>query len=112
MLLWGLTRLELVSAIERRAREGALSSTLRKEALARVERLANAAHEMTDLSAVRARANSLLARHALRAADATQLGAALLVSDPNPASLTMVVLDRRLADAAEREGLNVLTWPT
>jgi uncharacterized protein len=112
MLLWGLTRVELVSAIERRARDGALSSPQRKEALARVQRLANAAHEMTDLTAVRARATSLLARHSLRAADATQLGAALLISDPNPASLTMVVLDTRLAEAAEREGLDVLTWPT
>jgi len=57
------------------------------------------------------RALPLLARHPLRAADAAQLGAALLVADPDPASLVMVVLDRRLAAAAEREGLVVLTWP-
>jgi hypothetical protein len=52
-----------------------------------------------------------LARHALRAADAAQLGAALVVADPDPSSLLMVVLDQRLADAAAREGLRVLTWP-
>jgi hypothetical protein len=64
-----------------------------------------------DLAAVRSRASAVLARHALRATDAAQLGAALLVADPEPSSLCMVVLDRRLAMAAEREGLGVLTWP-
>ncbi|HVT09687.1 MAG TPA: hypothetical protein VHO67_19635 [Polyangia bacterium] len=54
---------------------------------------------------------ALLARHPVRAADAEQLGAALVVADPDPAALTMVVLDRRLADAAVREGLDVLTAP-
>jgi predicted nucleic acid-binding protein len=108
MVLWGLARVELASAIERRSREGRLA---RGPALRRLERLASDAHEVLDLPAVRVRALHLLARHALRAADAVQLGAALLVADPDPSSLSMVVLDRRLAAAAEREGLNVLTWP-
>ncbi len=60
---------------------------------------------------MRTRALPLLARHPLRAADATQLGAALVIADPDPSSLTMVVLDPRMAHAAEREGLRVLTWP-
>lgn len=110
IILWGLTRVELASAIERRAREQMLRPADRAAALRRCERLANDAHEVTDLSAVRVRAIALLARHSLRAADALQLGAALLVADPDPASLTMAVLDRRLAAAAEREGLRVLTW--
>lgn len=111
MVLWILTRLELVSAIERRAREARLSSSQRSRALESIERLARDAHEVSDVAAVRSRAVPLLARHSLRAADAAQLGAALLVADPEPASLTLVVLDRRLAAAAEREGLDVLTWP-
>lgn len=109
--LWGLTRLELVSAIERRAREGGLTRAGRNAALQIVERIAKDAHEVADMAAVRARAVPLLARHALRAADAAQLGAALLIADPEPASLTLVALDRRLAEAAEREGLRVLSWP-
>lgn len=109
MILWGLTRLEIVSALERRAREGRLGPGERKAALRINQRLAAAAHEVSDLSAVCARASMVLARHALRAADAAQLGAALLVADPDPASLTIVVLDRRLADAADREGFSVLT---
>jgi uncharacterized protein len=111
LMLWGLTRLELASAIERRAREGLLRPPERAAALRRSQRIADDAHEIVDLAAVRSRAAAVLARHALRAADAAQLGAALLVADPDPASLTMVVLDRRLAAAAEREGLLVLTWP-
>ena len=111
LVIWGLSRVEVASAIERRAREGQLNGAQRSAVLARAERLANEAHEVLDLSAVRGRATALLARHALRAADAAQLAAALLVADPDPASLTMVVLDRRLADAAAREGLHVLSWP-
>ena len=109
--LWGLTRLELVSAVERRVLEGNIPTSARQPALRLIERITADAHEITDLAAVRMRALPLLARHPLRAADAAQLGAALLVADPDPASLVMVVLDRRLAAAAEREGLVVLTWP-
>ena len=111
VVIWGWTRVELASAIERRAREGVLRGAERVAALRRVERLANDAHEVVDLSAVRVRAIALLARHALRAADAAQLGAALLVAEPDPSSLTMVALDQRLADAVAREGLDVLGWP-
>jgi predicted nucleic acid-binding protein len=111
MVLWILTRLELVSAIERRAREGRLTSRQRTLALGRIERLSKDAHEVSDVAAVRSRAVPLLGRHPLRAADAAQLSAALLVADPEPSSLTLVVLDRRLAEAAEREGLRVLSWP-
>lgn len=107
--LWGLTRVELASAIERRTREGKLDSGQRSAALRRIAGFADAAHEVTDLLAVRLKGLALLARHAIRAADAAQLAAALLLSEPDPASLTMVVLDRRLADAAEREGLQVIT---
>lgn len=111
VVLWTFTRVELASSIERRAREGSLNRTDRANVLRRAERMANDAHEVVDVAAVRTRALSLLARHALRAADAAQLAAALVVADPDPSSLTMVVLDRRLADAAAREGLGVLSWP-
>ena len=111
MVLWILSRLELVSAIERRARERKLTARQRALALGRIERLSKDAHEVSDVAAVRSRAVPLLARHPLRAADAVQLSAALLVADPDPSSLTVVALDRRLAEAAQREGFRVLTWP-
>ena len=46
--------------------------------------------------------------HPLRAADALQLGAALVVAENRTAPLTFVTFDRRLAEAAEREGFEVL----
>lgn len=110
--LWGLTWVELVSAVERRVREGQIPSSTRQAILQRMARVAADAHEVSDIAAVRSRAIPLLARHPLRAADAAQLGAALLIADPDPSSLTVVVLDQRLAISAEREGLRVLTWPT
>lgn len=111
VVLWGWTRIELCSAVERRTRAGRLSGAQRRDALQRIERIADEAHEILDMSAVRIRASALLARHSLRAADAGQLAAALVVADPTPSSLSMVVLDRRLAEAAEREGMHVLSWP-
>ena len=70
---------------------------------------ADLAHEVTDVLSVRSKSTVILARHPIRAADAAQLGAALVVADPEPGTLTMVVLDSRLADAAVREGFDVLT---
>ena len=107
--LWGLTRVELASAIERRVREGRVDPRQRAAALRRAADFADGAHEVTDLLVVRAKSIALLARHALRAADAAQLGAALVLAEPDPASVTMVVLDQRLADAALREGLEVVS---
>jgi predicted nucleic acid-binding protein len=110
IVVWALTRVELVSAVERRAREGKLPRPRRLAALRRIERVCLDAHEVSDIAAVRMRALPLLASHPLRAADALQLAAALLFSESNPASLGFATLDARLADAAEREGLEVFTW--
>ena len=108
LVTWGWTRVEIVSAVERRARDGALNQAQRRDALDRVAALADTWDEVTDLLAVRSRAVSLLARHAIPAADAAQLGAALVVADPDVATLPFVCLDNRLAEAAEREGLTVV----
>ncbi len=108
IVTWAWTRTEIVSAIERRTREGLLSRPQRREVLGRFDDLAGQWDEVTDMLAVRPRANSLLARHPLRAADAGQLGAALLVHEQSAEPLTFVCLDQRLSSAAELEGLLVL----
>ena len=46
--------------------------------------------------------------HPLRAADALQIGAALVVAGSDPPTLEFVTLDDQQAQAAEREGLQVL----
>ena len=102
------TRTEIVGAIERRTREGALLRIQRREVLGLFETLAGNWDEVTDVLAVRRRACTLLARHPLRAADAGQLGAALLVQEQLAEPLTFVCVDSRLASAAELEGLRVL----
>jgi predicted nucleic acid-binding protein len=111
MAVWALTRLEVVSAIERHAREGHLKASQRLAALDTCERLIKSAHELSDVLAARSRALPLLGRYPLRAADAAQLGAASLLAESDVASLPFVALDRKLADAARREGFRVLTWP-
>lgn len=108
---WSWTRVELVSAIERRAREGSLGSAQRRRLLRDVDELLNGANEVIAVEAVRAQALTVLARYPLRAADAAQLGAALLLAEGTPSSLGFVCLDERLADAAARERFVVHTWP-
>jgi uncharacterized protein len=105
IVTWALSSVEFASAIERRARQGELSTTARRQALERLRELADVWDEITALEPVRRRAVAVLARHELRAADAIQLGAALTVADERGEPLGFVCLDARLADAADREGL-------
>lgn len=108
IVTWAWTRVELASAIERRAREGAVSRRDRRQVLERLDTFADTWDEVTEVLAVRSRASLLLARHPLRAADAGQLGAALLVNEQlDGRSLSFMCLDRRLSEAAELEGLRV-----
>lgn len=102
--------MEMVSALERRTREGLIDRSQRRRALDVFERLFDAWHEVTDMLLVRGRAEAVLAREPVRAADACQIGSALLVADGDPSFLDFVSLDRRLSDVAEREGFRVLTW--
>ncbi len=111
VVTWAWSKVEIVSAIERHAREGELSRSDRRRVLDRVDALSGAWEEVTDILSVRARAVPLLARHALRAADAAQLGAALLLRDQLGTDVPFVCLDGRLSLAAEREGLAVLPAP-
>lgn len=108
IVTWGWTRTEIVSAIERRTREGALTLLQRRNLLRHFDTFSNNWDEVTDLLAVRVRANLLLARHPLRVADAGQLAAALLVQEQLSSPLTFICLDQRLAIAAELEGLHVM----
>ena len=111
IVTWAWSRAEIVAAIERRTREGLLSRPQRRAVLERFSSFADTWDEVTEVLAVRARASALLARHPLRAADAGQLGAALLVQEQLSEPLSFVCLDRRLAYAAELESLQVIPEP-
>lgn len=107
MVAWCLSVVEVRSAIERRHREKLLGSAERDRAIANLEELASAWAEVTAVGAVRERAIRLLAVHALRAADAVQLSAALLATGDQPSGCPFFCLDERLRIAAKREGFAV-----
>ena len=101
------TEIECVSALARLEREGALAEATTTAALERLDSLAEAWNEVQATAALRGAARRLLRVHALRAAAALQLAAAVVVAEGLPASLHIVTLDDRLATAARREGFTV-----
>jgi uncharacterized protein len=107
MCVWWATEIECVSALARLEREGALTETATTAALERLDLLADTWNEVQPVVAVRGAARRLLRVHTLRAADALQLGAAVVVAEGLPSSLDIVTLDERLAAAARREGFTV-----
>ena len=60
------------------------------------------------IDAVKRLAERLVETHPLRAAHALQIGAALVAAESEPETLEFVTLDRRQAEAAEREGFRVM----
>ena len=107
IVTWCLSPVEVKSGIERRARDGSLAPDAREKAFANLRELTDAWTEVTMIGPVRDRALRLLAVHALRAADAVQLAAALLVTEDQPAGHSFVSSDARLREAADREGFAV-----
>ena len=105
--VWYLTEVEIASALARREREG-LGPEPIEAARLDIAKLAGRWRPVTAIEPVRARALRLVRTHALRAADALQLAAALVACGERPDALPFVCLDDRLRDAARREGFPVL----
>lgn len=109
VVVWTLTRVELLSALARRRREEPQSArrllSARREILTAWDRWS----EVTAVERVRPHAERVVESHAIKAADALQIAAALVAAEDNPASLTFVTFDTNQAVAAEREGFHVLT---
>ena len=108
IIVWTLTRVELLSAIARRRREEPKSGPMLTAARRDIMRAWEQWSEVTAIELVRRHAERLVDSHPVRAADALQLGAALIAAESDPRNLEFVTLDRNLADAAEREGFPVL----
>ena len=109
VVVWALAATEVVSAVARKRREGALSARAVATAKRRLSLLEDAWSEIHELDAVRARARRLLETHPLSAADALHLAAALLVTEERTRGVGFVTFDERLAEAAEREGFQALS---
>jgi predicted nucleic acid-binding protein len=106
MVVWWVTEVECVSAVARRERAGETSGV--EEALARLDALSENWDEVEPSVPLRRVARRLLRTHALRAADALQISAALSASAGDPSTLELLTLDDRLAAAARREGFQVV----
>ncbi len=105
--VWCLTPVEIASALARRSREG-LPADQEEAVGAGFAALAETWREVSSLDLVRSRALRLLNTHSLPAADALQLGAALVVCGEKPEALPFVCVDDRLRNAARKEGFWVL----
>jgi len=106
--LWWGTPVECLSAVYRRHRDSPVPAPLLTEALNRLRALVEDADTVSPTDEVRRRAGRLVAAHPLRAADALQLGAALVWCEEQSHGEVFVCLDDRLREAARREGFSLL----
>src|SRR5258708_16502244 len=102
MLVWWGSEGECVSALARLERAATLDSKGIALASRRLAQLANGWHEIEPTEIVRESATRFLRVHPLRAADALQLAAAFIAAERRPASLRIVTLDERLAEASRK----------
>lgn len=111
-IAWFFTPVEIRSALARRRREGKADLADGEAAWKRLERLRRRFSEVDSFLPLREKAERLLDLHTLRAADALQLAAASVCAEGRPEALSFVTLDGRLAEAARKEGFQVLPPPT
>lgn len=108
MSVWWETRIECHSALQRLIREGELSGKDERQAFQSLEKLSAHWIEIQPTEEVRQFAEKLLKLHALRAADALQLSAALIWCNGQPRGRNFICDDTRLRAAAEKEGFSIV----
>ena len=109
IVVWWGTRVELRSALERRRREGVLPQVSYEAALHRLRLLIEQSFIVEPSEFCLERAERLLALHPLRAADSFQLAAALLACREHTTEAGFHCADKRLCEAAAREGFRLFT---
>jgi len=107
MLVWCLSKVEVISALCRRLRDKAFGEEEFQKTKEHLNDLIERAYEVQAIEKVQARALRLLEVHPLRAADACQLAAALVATQEDPHRLVMVCFDQNLKNAALKEGFIV-----
>ena len=108
IIVWWGTKVECLSALSRRRREGSISADAERRAKNALKALASAWSEVQPTEIVRRRSERLLMVHPLRAADSLQLAAALVWSEDRPQGLEFISLDKNLREAAFKEGFTVI----
>jgi predicted nucleic acid-binding protein len=107
MLVWCLSKVEVISALCRRLSDRAFGEEEFQKAKRHLNDLIERAYEVQAIEKVKARALRLLEVHPLRAADACQLAAVLVATQEDPNRLAMVCFDQNLKNAALKEGFSV-----
>jgi uncharacterized protein len=107
MVVWWATQTECVSALMRQTRDGSLRIEDQCRARQVLSQLANAWIEVQPSEILRGTAERILAVHALRAADAIQLAAALHWCQRQTTNMEFVSFDSGLWEAGYREGFTL-----
>jgi len=107
MLIWCLSKVEVISALCRMVRYEKFSESDFNKAKKQFNELIQRAYEVKAIEKVRNRALRLLEVHPLRAADACQLASALVATQEDPDRLSILSFDERLKSAAAKEGFDV-----
>ena len=108
IVTWWGTAIECVSALTRRERDGNLSPAALGLAIGRVRAAAKSWTEVVPSDELREQSIRLLRVHRLRAADAIQLGAAIVAAQFQPGTLDFVSFDKNQKVAADKEGFRVI----
>jgi predicted nucleic acid-binding protein len=95
-------------SLNRQIRDGSLRIEDERQARQVLQQLADVWSEVQPSELLHRTAERLLAVHALRAADALQLAAALHWCQREPLNRHLVSFDSRLRDAAYKEGFTIL----
>ena len=110
MVVWWSTPVVCASALARLEREQVLDVAGVDASRGLLHELKSTWYEVAPTDAVRGHASRLLLRHPIRAADALQLGAALVWAEDRPDGHRFFTLDDRLGAAARREGFSVIDF--
>ena len=108
LLVWWGSQVECASALARLERGVLLDVKEAASAFDRLKQRANGWHEIEPSEIIRENALRFLRVHPLGTAAALQLAAAFIAAERRPPSLEVVTLDDRLADAARKEGFELI----
>lgn len=105
IVVWWGTSIECVSALSRLEREAKVSSNEAEAVLQRLRALRVTWREVQPSASIKAIAERVLRLHPLRAQDAQQLAACIMIGSDQ--RVEFITLDARLRTAALKEGLAV-----
>ena len=108
LVVWWAAAVEVRSAVARLVRMRQISSRGQVQAILLLEMLRNEWREIRPIDQVRERAEQLLDRFPLHAADALQLAASWIWCQGHPRNRRFISSDVQLLDAARRVGFTAI----